>query len=111
MSGKKYPRLYVQSISALVVFVTVVVVAFAILGIIAFPYYISPLVSGAEKAGSGGFLALFIIMLMLMTGGVYLLERRQVEWGYALIIAVLVISVLSIWALYGVNTVNYLTSP
>jgi len=111
MSGAKYPRLYVQSISALTVLIVVIVLAFTLLGIIAFPYYISPIVGGAEKSGSAGFLLLLLFMLALMVGGVYFLEKQQLEWGYALIIAVLVISVLSVWALYGAATVNYLSSP
>ena len=96
------------SINAIVLeIVLIVIMLVLILGVVAFPYYVSPITS---SGASGGILYLifnfFIAFLLLIAA--YFYEEKNPEYGsFPLILAVIVL-VLVILSLYGLGNIKTL---
>ncbi|WP_338601452.1 hypothetical protein V6M85_00135 [Sulfolobus tengchongensis] len=102
---KKYSRLYNEVINSYVVLILIFVLIIGILGVIAFPYYVSPLNNG-QALNSAGYLALGIIVVMFLLLGVYFIERNEHNLGAMTILISIIILVLTIWSIYGINAVK-----
>ncbi len=76
-----------------------------ILGVIAFPYYISPLNNG-QALNTAGYLALGILVVIFLLLGIYFIDRNEYNLGAMTILISLIILVLVVWSIYGFNTVK-----
>ncbi|QKQ99592.1 hypothetical protein GWK48_03545 [Metallosphaera tengchongensis] len=95
-----------QILSTYITIILMVILLVGIAGVLAIPYYISPITYSQGGPSNGGYLVLGLILLGMMLAGVYFLERKQVEIGaFTIIFAVMILSIL-IWELYGVSNVN-----
>ncbi|AAK41072.1 conserved hypothetical protein [Sulfolobus islandicus Y.G.57.14] len=102
---KKYNRLYNEVINSYVILILIFILIIGILGVIAFPYYISPLNNG-QALNSAGYLALGVIIIIFLLLGVYFMERNEHSLGAMSILISLIILVLAIWSIYGINAVK-----
>ncbi|AEB94351.1 MAG: hypothetical protein QXR57_02655 [Metallosphaera sp.] len=95
-----------QILETYVTIVLLVILIVGIAGVLAIPYYISPITYSQGGPSNGGYLVLGIILVGMLLSGIYLLERKQVEMGsFVIIFAVLILSIL-VWELYGVSGIN-----
>jgi hypothetical protein len=87
--------------------VLLVMMLMVILGVMAFPYYVSPITSsGAANQLPYAILNLILVIVFLM--GVYLLEERNTELGSTVIILGLVLAVIMVWIYYGATALKAL---
>jgi len=102
---KRYSRLYNEVINSYVILVLIFILIIGILGVIAFPYYISPLNNG-QAINSAGYLALGILVVIFLLLGIYFMDRNEHGLGAMTILISLIILVIVIWSLYGFNAVK-----
>lgn len=100
-------RTYSQVLNTYLVIILIIIMMVAIFGVLAVPYYISPITyfnGGVPQAT--GLLVLGSILVAMLLAGIYLLERRQIEFGSFLIIFAVMILAILIWEQYGVSSVS-----
>ena len=105
MPKKKYSRLYSEVINSYVILILIFILLVGILGVIAFPYYVSPLNNG-QAINTAGYLALGILIVIFILIGVYFIDRNEHNLGAMTILISLIILVLVIWSVYGFNAVK-----
>ena len=96
------------SISVIVLeIVLIIVMLLLILGVTAFPYYISP-ITASGASGSIVYLFLNLIVAMLLLIAAYFYEEKNPEYGGFALILGMVILVLIVLSLYGVTYIKAL---
>ncbi|EZQ02405.1 MULTISPECIES: hypothetical protein [Acidianus] len=100
-------KLYTQVVSSYVLIILVFLIMLGIMGILAIPYYISPITysNGGTPAGVGD-LILSIMVVAIFLAGVFLLERRQLEFGSLLVVIGLIVITVLVWELYGFGEIS-----
>lgn len=108
-SHGKRPDLY-GSINVITLeIVLIIIMLILVLGVIAFPYYISPLTS---SGASGSILYLFLNLIIgfFLLAAAYFYEEKDPEYGgFALVLGIVILIVL-ILSLYGVTYIKALLS-
>ena len=95
-----------QILETYVTIILVIILIVVIAGVLAIPYYISPITYSQGGPTNGGYLVLGVILVGMLLAGTFLLERKQVELGaFTIIFAVVILSII-VWELYGVSSVN-----
>ncbi|MCY0873818.1 hypothetical protein D1867_05730 [Acidianus infernus] len=100
-------KLYSEILSSYVIIILIVLIMMGIMGVLAIPYYISPITYSNGGAPAGvTYLDAGIILIALVLVGIYLIERKQFEFGLVSVLFVLIVLTILIWDLYGVNDVT-----
>lgn len=99
-------RTFNQILETYLSIVLLIIMMMGIIGVLAIPYYISPITYSEGGPSNGGYLVLGVILLAMILAGIYLIERKQTEVGsFAIIFSLIILSIL-IWELYGISSVN-----
>lgn len=100
-------RIYTEVLNNYVVIILVILMLMGIMGVLAIPYYISPITYSNGGSPSGvGYLILGIILVAVILSSIYLLERRNEEFGGVLLIFGLLILTVLVWELYGYGDIS-----
>lgn len=74
--SREQSKYYSQVLSSYTTIVLVLILLVGIMGVIAFPYYISPL-SGSGAFSSAQYLTVGVIVVLTFLTGIFLMERKQ----------------------------------
>jgi len=91
------------------VIILIIIMGVAILGAIAFPYYVSPITysnGGSPQGASIAVLASLIIMGLII--GVYFVENKNYEVGGLVLVFTLIIIAMYVWVAYGASAVKFI---
>lgn len=100
-------RVYSEVLSNYAIIVLIAIILMGIMGILAIPYYVSPITYSNGGSPSGiPYLLLSIILIAMILVSIYLLERRNEEFGGVLLLFVLVILTILVWSLYGISYIK-----
>ncbi len=100
-------RTYSQILNTYVLIVLIIIIMIAIAGVLAVPYYISPITySNGGSPQATGLLVLGSILIILLLSGIYLIERKQIEMGSFLLLFAVVILTILVWSQYGYSAAN-----
>ncbi len=102
--AREQSKFYSQVISSYTTIVLVLLLLVGIMGVIAFPYYISPLSSGAFS--SAQYLTVGVIVIIIILTSILLMERKQNDLASFAIITAMIILTIMVWNIYGVQMVN-----
>jgi hypothetical protein len=102
--AKEQSKYYSQVLSSYTTIVLVLLLIVGIMGVLAFPYYISPLSSGAFS--SAQYLTVGVLVVIILLTGMFLMERKQNDLASFAIITAMIIITIMVWNLYGVQMVN-----
>ncbi|BCU70492.1 hypothetical protein [Stygiolobus caldivivus] len=95
--------------NAYVLIILIILMGIAILGAIAFPYYISPITySNGGQPQAGGIAVLAAIIIMGAIAGVYFIENRNYELGGILLVLALLIIAVYVWVSYGSGAIKFI---